>query len=293
MASQRSYYYVTYSSLQPGDVEFRRAESLSPYEMLTKQFRFSSATMSSIEPSRLGTKEHWDNVYSSELNNFEDIGDEGETWFGEDSVEKMVDWALEAIPPDMDPSPFILEVGAGNGNLLFALHEAGYTPHRMCGVDYSSDAVRLAQAIARSRREAEDDGDTTERFEGDPDAITFAVCDFLQEDVPALPGMTRLEGGSVVWDLVLDKGTFDAMALGTNEDGRSFADGYPLRVGRVVKPGGYFLITSCNFTEEELKNKFTSVDTGLIFHSRISFPSFSFGGKSGNVYSSVAFQKKI
>lgn len=163
--------------------------------------------------------------------------------FGEDSVEKMVDWALEAIPPDMDPSPFILEVGAGNGNLLFALHEAGYTPHRMCGVDYSSDAVRLAQAIARSRREAEDDGDTTERFEGDPDAITFAVCDFLQEDVPALPGMTRLEGGSVVWDLVLDKGTFDAMALGTNEDGRSFADGYPLRVGRVVKPGGYFLIT--------------------------------------------------
>ncbi|PCH42404.1 S-adenosyl-L-methionine-dependent methyltransferase [Wolfiporia cocos MD-104 SS10] len=253
-----------------------------------------------LPPSRLGTKEHWDAVYSTEYTNFEEIGDEGEIWFGEDSVEKMVDWALENIPPSADSMPYILEVGAGNGNLLLALHEAGYAPDRMCGVDYSADAVRLAKAIADSRgATGEDEEDREEQAKGEkgvgPEAITFAECDFLAEDVSPLSTMPSIEGEKVaLWNLVLDKGTFDAMALaGKDENGRSLADNYPTRVGRVVKPGGYFLITSCNFTEEELKAKFTTEQTGLIYHSRIAWPTFSFGGKSGNVYSSVAFQKPI
>ncbi|KZT73693.1 S-adenosyl-L-methionine-dependent methyltransferase [Daedalea quercina L-15889] len=244
--------------------------------------------MSSIDllPSRLGKKEHWDSVYSSELANFQEIRDEGEVWFGEDSVEKMVDWALEHVPTD--PPPTILEVGAGNGNLLFALHEAGYASGRMCGLDYSADAVKLAQAIASSkgRERKEDDADASVKG---PEVIEFVVCDFLAEDVPSPHG----EEAPEPWDLVLDKGTFDAMALaGQDEHGVNIADGYPFRVGRVVKPGGFFLITSCNFTEDELKSKFATPRTGLTYHSCISFPSFSFGGQSGNVYSSVAFQKQ-
>ncbi|KAH9838484.1 S-adenosyl-L-methionine-dependent methyltransferase [Rhodofomes roseus] len=200
----------------------------------------------------------------------------------------MVDWALDHVPAD--PAPSILEVGAGNGNLLFALCEAGFAPGRMCGLDYSADAVKLARAIASAKQREQD----AEEHEEDasvkgPGAITFAVCDFLAEDVPALDGVE----GTATWDLVLDKGTFDAMALvGQNDQGVNIADGYPSRVGRVVKPGGYFLITSCNFTEEELKAKFATAETGLVYHSRIPFPSFSFGGKSGNVYSSVAFHKQ-
>ncbi|EPT05563.1 hypothetical protein FOMPIDRAFT_1155361 [Fomitopsis schrenkii] len=239
--------------------------------------------MSSIDlpPSKLGTKKHWDGVYSSELTNFKEIGDEGEVWFGEDSVEKMVDWALEHVAPD--PPPSILEAGAGNGNLLFALHEAGYAPGRICGLDYSADAVKLARAIALSKAQ---EGDAS--GEG-PDMITFIECDFLAEDVPPL----HSEAAPATWDLVLDKGTFDAMALaGQDVRGVNIADGYPSRIGRAVKPGGYFLITSCNFTEEELKSRFAAPETGLTYHSRIPFPSFSFGGKSGNVYSSVAFQKQ-
>lgn len=34
----------------------------------------------SFQPSKLGTKDHWDNVYEEEIQNFEDIGDEGEVW---------------------------------------------------------------------------------------------------------------------------------------------------------------------------------------------------------------------
>lgn len=217
--------------------------------------------------------------------------------FGEDSVEKMVDWALENIPPSNDPAPFILEVGAGNGNLLFALCDAGYPPDRMCGVDYSADAVRLARAIGHSRQQEEEDEEDADKDDGKgPDAIAFEVCDFLQQDVTPLDGMTPSLGGEphAVWDLVLDKGTFDAMALAEkDENGRTPADSYPERIGRVVKPSGFFLITSCNFTEEELKKKFVTVETGLLYHSRIPFPTFSFGGKSGSVYSSVAFRKPI
>jgi hypothetical protein len=78
------------------------------------------------------------------------------------------------------------------------------------------------------------------------------------------------------WDLLLDKGTFDAIALGEKDAaGKSPAAGYPDRVARLLKPGGFFLITceiplprwishsklglvACNFTEDELKATFTS-----------------------------------
>ncbi|EMD31317.1 hypothetical protein CERSUDRAFT_69427 [Gelatoporia subvermispora B] len=240
--------------------------------------------------SRLGTKEHWDNVYASELANFAEIGDEGEIWFGEDSVEKMVDWAMDNIPPSSESPPSIIEIGSGNGTLLFALHEAGYAPNRIYGVDYSEDAVKLSQAIGRSRQEQHEEDDEAGPEAG-PAAIRFAVCDFLNEPVPFSPEPSAGTEETAVWDLVLDKGTFDAMVLAQkNNDGKSPADTYPSKIGDIVKPGGHFLITSCNFTEDELKAKFTS-GTSLIYHSRIPFPTFSFGGKSGNVYSSVAFQK--
>lgn len=235
--------------------------------------------------------------------------------FGEDSVEKMVDWALEHVAPD--PPPSILEAGAGNGNLLFALHEAGYAPGRICGLDYSADAVKLARAIALSKAQ---EGDAS--GEG-PDMITFIECDFLAEDVPPL----HSEAAPATWDLVLDKGTFDAMALaGQDVRGVNIADGYPSRIGRAVKPGGYFLIT-CKSSASIHIAPLTQFPISLQFHrggaqvkirsardrsdipvcplylpahkqlmrapsSRIPFPSFSFGGKSGNVYSSVAFQKQ-
>ena len=166
--------------------------------------------------------------------------------FGEDSVEKMVVWALDNVPPET--SPFILEVGAGNGSLLFALSEAGHDPSKISGVEYGPDAVKLAQAIAHTKAnpradEGEDEDEAVPALK-DADKITFGVCDFLKDDVVLLEGMVVEEGSVAVWDLELDKGTFDAIALAEkDESGRTPADGYPARIGRVVKPGGFFLIT--------------------------------------------------
>jgi len=220
-----------------------------------------------LQPSKLGTREHWDNVYDGELANFEETGDEGEIWFGEESVEEMVNWALEYVPPSS--APRILEVGSGNGTLLFALLDAEYRPERLYGIDYSPGSVKLARSIAIARG---------------GDNISFQLCDILKEDPSVVSSMSQENGFG--WDLILDKGTFDAIALGLAP-----FDGYPSKIAGLLKPGGYFLITSCNFTEDELKAVFSSVKTNLAYHSRIQHATITFGGKSGSICSSVAFQK--
>jgi SAM-dependent methyltransferase len=150
--------------------------------------------------------------------------------FGEESVEKMVDWSLEHVPPSLNPA--ILEVGSGNGNLLFALAEIGYSQKLLAGIDYSEDAVRLARNISRTRNLTE---------------ISFNGCNFLQDVPPLLPSMVDARTPTS-WDLVLDKGTYDAIALGPKDElGSSPAAAYPGRLVQLLKPGGIFLIT-CKIT---------------------------------------------
>ncbi len=138
----------------------------------------------------------------------------------------MVDWSLEHVPPLFKPA--ILEVGSGNGTLLFALAEADYLQTRLLGIDYSADAVKLATNVSKTR---------------DAEKITFSVCDFLTDDPPLLHHMDT-ENAPASWDLVLDKGTYDAIALGPKDgNGKSPAARYPHRLTRLLKPGGIFLIT--------------------------------------------------
>ncbi|KAF8263881.1 hypothetical protein EI94DRAFT_1806533 [Lactarius quietus] len=137
----------------------------------------------------------------------------------------MVDWTLENVPAASRPQ--ILEIGSGNGTLLFALRE-------------------LARLIAHTRYGEE---------------IAFIVCDFLRDSPPPVPGRPD---ASELWDLLLDKGTYDAIALGEKDEfGRSPQAAYPAQASKLLKDGGYLLITSCNFTEEELKASFITPDTTL------------------------------
>ncbi|KAG9017985.1 hypothetical protein FRB90_012710 [Tulasnella sp. 427] len=227
-----------------------------------------------FEPSRLGTKQHWDDVYKRELANFEDDSDdEGEVWFGLESVDKMVDWAVVNVPPKT--KPYVLDIGSGNGTLSLALVDAGYPADRILGIDYSFDSVRLSKSVANHRSVP---------------GLHFETSDFLKDDPSPLGGMDNSEGN---WDLLMDKGTFDAIALADkNEDGSAPVDSYPARVSCLLKPGSFFLITSCNFTEDELKQRFDRPDTALSYHSRIQHRIFTFGGKTGSTVSSVAFQKQ-
>ena len=140
----------------------------------------------------------------------------------------MVDWIADHYPTLVDSakSPSILEIGCGNGTLLFAVHEAGYNPTKMHGIDYSENAISLAKSIA-SKKETET-----------ATLIQFTTHDFLTEDVP------RDETTSDGWDLILDKGTFDAISLGKkDENGHAPHRQYPQRLSALMKPGSRFLIT--------------------------------------------------
>lgn len=189
--------------------------------------------------------------------------------FGEEPVEKMVAWASTHVPPTARPN--VLDVGTGNGHLLFALVEAGYDALRLTGIDYSQGSVDLSTTIAKQRNE-DDEEHTYEN-------ITFALCDFLDPESPiSPPGQESTSDG--VWDLVLDKGTFDAISLmDKDEQGIVPLEGYVPRVVKLLGPGGHFLITcerlssivgheftvhiACNFTEDELTQKIAKVGNGL------------------------------
>jgi SAM-dependent methyltransferase len=148
--------------------------------------------------------------------------------FGEESIDKIVEWVAHNVP--LDPTPAVLEIGSGNGTLLFALQTELQPPPHLCGIEYSRDAIGLSRSIAEARG-----GSATD--------IRFEVCDFLKEVVPE-PTFTGSPASSG-WDLVLDKGTLDAIALGNkDEEGRSPAWAYPSKLVALLRPGGLFLVTS-------------------------------------------------
>lgn len=291
---------------------------------------------------------------------------------------------LSSVGLDKATTSF-LDLGCGNGSLLFALRDAGWRG-RMAGVDYSPGSVELARRVARwrmkSRRgsadgaaaEGDDDADgegedgtaqelirvetvhlgegeeknTKKDDDGDagstsplvaPD-VNFMVWDVLNgpldtvldplaersfssssdpsfmhpsSSAAEIPGFTGATRG---WDVVLDKGTFDAMSLSADTDaqGRPVYESYRGRVLACLRPGGLFVVTSCNWTEAELGRWFATgsresgaeatdmsskletaaAGTGGWFEQagRVEYRSFNFGGVKGQTVSTVCFVKR-
>lgn len=124
----------------------------------------------------------------------------------------------------------MLEIGTGNGVLLCEFAKAGYDPSRLLGIDYSPGSITLSRRIAKNRG---------------LDEITFYLCDFLSEDPPCISNMQETVNS---WDLLLDKGTFDAISLAEkNTSEQSPSDLYSARVSRLLRPGALFLIT-CQYS---------------------------------------------
>ncbi|KUJ12686.1 uncharacterized protein LY89DRAFT_687659 [Mollisia scopiformis] len=258
---------------------------------------------SHLEPSKLGTKEYWDNLYTTEITNHSlDPSDEGTVWFDDSSAEdKILSFLEEQICENHilgqefnKENCSFLDLGTGNGHFLFTLRNCGQEDDdeeeeegdderqgwegRMLGVDYSERSVEFAKRIAESKGFGLGAGKEVE----------FKWWDLMSQD----PVGVVLEGPNEKgWDVVLDKGTFDAISLSEDRDEleRRICEGYKEKVVPLVRTGGIFLVTSCNWTEDELRSWFDGGE--LKYVDTIKYKSFSFGGRKGQTISSVCFLK--
>jgi len=228
--------------------------------------------------------------------------DEGTIWFSDSGAEEKVIDYLEDLADEgilfklseangegknewVQPTSF-LDLGTGNGHLLFALRAAEWRG-QMLGVDYSAASIKLARQIEWRRVQERPDSEAVESST----PISFEEHDILSRTLPS----QMLRGG---FDVVLDKGTFDAISLSSERDvaGRRVCETYCSSVERLVRDGGLFIITSCNWTETELLAWFGSRDASEVgafkLKDRIKYPKFTFGGQTGQSVVTLCFEKK-
>jgi SAM-dependent methyltransferase len=254
----------------------------------------------SHERPKVGLKlrNSWDNLYTTEITNHSlDPSDEGTIWFDDSAAEdKILAFLEEKIVGEKILGEGVtrencsfLDLGTGNGHFLFRLREGDDDGEdeegegwggRMLGVDYSEKSIEFAMRIA---------GDNGVGPGAGEKEVEFRWWDLMSQDPVGLV----LEGGNEKgWDVVLDKGTFDAISLSEERDasGRRICEQYKERVVPLIREQGIFLVTSCNWTEEELVSWFQG--GRLEYVDTIKYKSFSFGGRKGQTISNVCFRKR-
>ncbi|XP_066549371.1 EEF1A lysine methyltransferase 2 isoform X3 [Amia ocellicauda] len=177
--------------------------------------------------------------------------------FGEESMDRVVRWLeKEEIPHDAA----VLDIGTGNGVFLVELAKCGFT--NLTGIDYSAVSVELAKNILKKEGLSQVKVQEEDFLSPSPSLRGFAVC--------------------------IDKGTFDAISL--NPDGAVRArERYVQALRSVLSPGGLFLITSCNWTREQLLNMFGQ---GFELKQELPTPRFQFGGRTGNSVTALVLQQR-
>lgn len=184
----------------------------------------------------------------------------------------------------------MIDLGCGNGHLLKLLSKS---VSLLCGFDYSEKAVKLCQ----------------EKYKNISN-ITFGVVDVLKDK----PKEDSVECDAL---FLVDKGTFDAISLIPESELLSYSDQttntqtqthetretrlkvfdsfifrqykrflHSLKENNPKTKSIEFILTSCNFTKEELIQIFTPE---FKLQSEISHPSYIFGGKTGNTVTTLIF----
>ncbi|PWN23122.1 S-adenosyl-L-methionine-dependent methyltransferase [Microstroma glucosiphilum] len=157
----------------------------------------------------LQTQEYWDTRYASE---------EGTTYDWFKKFEDIKDIILERIP---SKDSRILELGCGNSTITPSLHDLGYA--NVTSLDFSPNLISQMRA----------------RHPG---------IDFVEMDIRNLVEESdKLQAGAGQWDLIIDKGTLDALVAEKGsvwepservfDNARREIDG----VLHLLKPGGTFL----------------------------------------------------
>jgi len=197
--------------------------------------------------------------------------------------------------------------------MLALLRKRGGFTGEMVGVDYSKQSVELARALQRSRGHSayhtgsEDDSEDEDGLQAEELPIRFEEWDVLGSRALLSPNgdVVELTGDEDVldwfpyqrggFDIVLDKGTFDAISLADDAKDTRVCQRYPDIVRRLLRRGGILVVTSCNWTEDELVKWFTGAEDKdrLVVWGRVEYPRFKFGGQEGQGVCTVCFQRVV
>lgn len=171
----------------------------------------------------------------------------------------------------------VLDLGCGNGLFLFELSKLGFK--HLHGVDYSENSIKFSNLIL--------DRDYPQYKSN----ITFKQLNLLEPLERQIEDHQKWNQFDIVWD----KGTFDAICL--NPDQSLSLDQlrakYRAFLGSVLASNGLFILCSCNWSKEELVREFASdemLELSLI--DEIKQNSFVFGGKMGNTVTCLIFRRK-
>ncbi|XP_003706433.1 EEF1A lysine methyltransferase 2 isoform X2 [Megachile rotundata] len=212
-----------------------------------------------LGPSDLGTLDYWERIYSEEFDNFKDHGDTGEIWFGRNNSLKIVRWINTQMKLHKDDK--IIDIGCGNGMTLVELAKVDFK--NLMGVDYSQKAIDLAAEILKENNLS----------------VDLRVCDILNLENSELP---------TDFKLAHDKGTYDAISLHP-EDPATKRQKYIENVYKILQPAGYLVLTSCNWTKEEIEKHFENY---FVIRNVLPSDTFRFGGQCGNTITQLVLQKK-
>ncbi|OBA24972.1 hypothetical protein HANVADRAFT_27743, partial [Hanseniaspora valbyensis NRRL Y-1626] len=146
------------------------------------------------------------------------------------------------------------------------------------GCDYSSKSIEFANDIKNTK---------------------FADLEFFQKNVE-FKVMDIFDDETIFdkYEVVTDKGTLDAIALSglskynkAADKEMSLVNYYPYVIEKLLSKKGLFVITSCNFTQEELI-KIIESSGNLKYYKHVNYPSIEFGGIKGTTICTVAFTTK-
>lgn len=137
---------------------------------------------------------------------------------------------LSSRPDLVNATDRIIDLGCGNGMMLVELYDEGFT--QLTGVDYSQNAIDLASQVLKDK----------DLF----DIVRLERFDILGDDVGEF---------QYHFKVAHDKGTYDAVSLNPDNP-KDKREKYINAVREILVPGGLFVITSCNWTEDELLNHF-------------------------------------
>jgi len=222
--------------------------------------------------SKLGKKEYWDNFYSEEIDQFENNNDLiGEIWFGKQVQNKVVEYISKNFE---NKNIKILDVGCGNGAFLFKLLKSDFI--NLHGMDYSEKSIELAINIKKHKI-----------AEGEE---KFNNLNLYQEDIKNI--IYDIDDDEEKFDLIHDKGTFDAFMLNKSNSNINYAE----YIYYKLKKTGIFIITSCNHLKSDLLNffiedpKLNKEKYRFNVSSEIPHKSFNFGGQSGQTVTTIIFK---